>query len=208
MLLDAASILIAMADNNYRYEFRVWAANLAELCEKLGGFATPTRSTSKETYLISTASDLCNAKIRSGLMDIKILIAEDRGLEQWKPVLKAGFPLEQPVIATQVFPSLGVKASPLPRTQYSMDEFFNEVVAAQRAITVAQVSKTRLQYNLDPCQAEFASVLVNAVPLDTVAIESTDPNAVLKLIRDLSLDAGSNTSYVRQIKRVLGLTAK
>jgi exopolyphosphatase / guanosine-5'-triphosphate,3'-diphosphate pyrophosphatase len=197
-----------MADNNYRYEFRVWAANLAELGEKLGRLGTPTRTTSKETYLISSATERCNAKIRSALMDIKILIAEERGLEQWKPVLKAGFPLEQTVIATQVFPSLGVKAPHLSRTRYSMEEFFGEVVAAQPEIGVAQVSKTRLQYNLDACQTEFASVIVNVVPLDTVAIESTDPDAVLKLIRDLGLDAGSNTSYVRQIKQVLGLNAK
>jgi exopolyphosphatase/guanosine-5'-triphosphate,3'-diphosphate pyrophosphatase len=208
MLLDAASILIAMADNNYRYEFRVWAANLAELGEKLGGLGTPTRSISKETYLISTATDRCNAKIRSALMDIKILIAEERGLEQWKPVLKADFPLEQAVIATQVFPSLGLKAPPLSRTQYSIDQFFGEVVAAQKAIAVAQVTKTRLQYALDACQAEFASVIVNEIALDTVAFESTDPEAVLKLIADFGLDAGSNTSYVRQIKGVLGLTAK
>jgi len=43
-------------------------------------------------YLISAATDRCNAKIRNALMDIKIMIGTHRGLEQWKPVLKAGFP--------------------------------------------------------------------------------------------------------------------
>ncbi len=96
-----------------RYEFRVWADTLASVHERLGRMAQPKTAESEETYLISKASDKCNAKIRAALMDIKVLVAEDRGLEQWKPILKAGFPLQSSVIATQIFPSLELPAARL-----------------------------------------------------------------------------------------------
>ena len=39
-----------------------------------------------------------------------------------------------------------------------------------------------------------------------MAIESTDPDAVLQLIRDLGISQ-PNVSYIREIKRVLGLAS-
>ncbi len=186
----------------FRHEFRVWALDLAELRGKLERLAVPTRTASQETYLVSRATDRCNAKIRSGLMDIKILIAEERGLQQWKPVLKAGFPLDTSVIATEIFPDLELPPR-LPRAQYSIDEFLDEVIRAEAGIAIADVSKTRLQFGLGACQAEFASVMVNAAALDTVAVESTDPDAVLDLVRDFGLHPESNTSYVTKLKRIL-----
>lgn len=197
-----------MLEDKPRYEFRVWAANLAELKEQLERRVTSGQSrqtTSKETYMVSAATDRCNAKLRCALLDVKMLIAGDRGLEQWQPVLRAGFPLEGSVIATEVFPRLGVQVPHLLRARYSMDELVNEVVRPQAAITVAELSKSRLRFTLDPCRAEFASVIVSDAALQTVAVESTDPDAVLRLVRDLHLDGEPNISYVRQIKRILGL---
>ena len=74
-----------------RYEFRVWSDTLVSVHHRLGLMAQPRTAESEETYLISSATDKCNAKIRAALMDIKVLVAEDRGLEQWKPVLKGNF---------------------------------------------------------------------------------------------------------------------
>ena len=100
---DPSIGIMAMDEIKPRYEFRVWADTLASVHEKLGRLALPKTTESQETYLISRATEKCNAKIRSALMDIKVLVNEDRGLEQWKPVLKAGFPLESSVISAQVF---------------------------------------------------------------------------------------------------------
>jgi hypothetical protein len=76
-------------------EFRIWAETLADLRNRLHRLAEPSRTEAgEETYLISAATDRCNAKIRNALMDIKIMIGTHRGLEQWKPALKAGFPPE------------------------------------------------------------------------------------------------------------------
>jgi len=195
----------AMTNGPARYEFRVWAQDLAEVRKKLGdpGFSQSTAS--NETYLISRTTDRCNAKLRSGIMDIKLLMREDRGLEQWEPVLKEGFPLDSAVIASQIFPRLELEPPRLSRAQYSIEEFLGEVIRPHKAIAVVDVSKTRVQFSLDVCRAEFASVLINDAALETVAIEALDPEAVLKLIRGFGLNPNSNTSYVRAIKRVIGL---
>lgn len=92
-------------DATARYEFRVWAETLGDVKEQLQRLAIPSRAeASEEIYLISTTTDGCNAKIRHGLVDIKTLIAMERGLEQWKPLLKTGFPLKSSVIAAQFSP--------------------------------------------------------------------------------------------------------
>ena len=194
-----------MTDIKPRYEFRIWADSLAVLREKLQQLAVPSRSeASKETYLISAATDRCNAKLRNDLMDIKILIGTERGLEQWKPLLKADFPLECSVIDAQVFPSLELKAPNLSRTRYAIDEFLDEVIRTQPEIAIVAVSKARLKFALDGCQAEFASTIINKVARDTVAVESPNPDAVLEVIRRLGIGAAPNTSYIHQIKQILG----
>ena len=149
--------------------------------------------------------DRCNAKLRSELMDVKMLIDEHLQLEQWRPVLKAGFPLERSVIAEQIFPSLELTPPRLSRPQYGLTEFIDEVVRSKREIAIAEIVKTRFQFSLDDCQAEFAAVTINGVPQETVAMESANPDAVLRLVHEFGLEEMSNLNYVRQIKLMLGL---
>jgi exopolyphosphatase / guanosine-5'-triphosphate,3'-diphosphate pyrophosphatase len=193
-----------MSEIKPRYEFRVWAKALTPIRERLMRLASPKETVSQETYLISAATDKCNAKIRTALMDIKVLVAEDRGLEQWKPILKAEFPLESSVIGTQVFPSLELPSPVLGKSKYTLDEFLGDVMRAESRVTIVDVSKTRYQFSIGACAAEYAQITLNGVPRDTVAVESVDPDAVLKLVEDLGV-TDANTSYIREIKRALGL---
>jgi exopolyphosphatase/guanosine-5'-triphosphate,3'-diphosphate pyrophosphatase len=187
-----------------RYEFRVWALTLASVHEKLGQLVQSKRTESQEKYLNSAATDKCNAKIRAGLMDVKVLASMNRGLEQWKPIVKAEFPLESSVIANQVFPALEVAAPNLSKPAYQLDEFLSDVVQPNPEIIIVDVRKTRYQFGLGLCAAEYAQVTINGVPRDTVAVESVDADAVLQLVARLGITDG-NTSYVREIKRVLDL---
>jgi len=193
-----------MSEIKPRYEFRVWAEALSPVREKLESLASPKQTVSQETYLVSATTDKCNAKIRAELMDIKLLVAEDRGLEQWNPVLKATFPLEGSVIAAQVFPSLELPPPVLAKSAYTLDEFLGGVMRADSRITIVNVSKTRYQFRIGVCAAEYAQITLNGVPRDTVAVESVDPDAVLKLVGELGVKE-ANTSYIREIKRALGL---
>ncbi len=193
-----------MSEIKPRYEFRVWAETLTPIRERLERLASPKETVSQETYLVSATTDKCNAKIRAALMDIKVLVAEDQGLEQWKPILKAGFPLESSVIATQVFPSLELPPPVLAKSEYTLDEFLGDMMRAESRITIVDVSKTRYQFSIGTCAAEYAQITLNGVPRDTVAVESVDPDAVLQLVRELGITE-VNTSYIREIKRALGL---
>jgi len=192
-----------MAEIKPRYEFRIWSESLTPLQKKLESMAQPRETRSQETYLISAVTEKCNAKIRAELMDIKVLIAEDRGLEQWKPIMKSGFPLPGAVIAEQVFPSLEVPVPKLAKAEYSTDEFFSEVVRPEPKIAVVDVTKTRYQFNIGVCAAEYSNITINKVPRDTVAVESTDSDAVLELVKKLGIDE-PNVSYIREIRRILG----
>ena len=195
-----------MAEIKPRYEFRIWSESLTPLQKKLEAMALARETKSQETYLISAVTDKCNAKIRAELMDIKVLIAEDRALEQWKPIMKSGFPLDSAVIAEQVFPSLQLPAPKLVKAEYSMDEFVSEVVSKEPKIAVVDVTKTRYQFNIGVCASEYSNITINKVPRDTVAVESTDPDAVLELVRELGINE-PNVSYIREIRRILGWEA-
>ena len=75
---------------------------MRQFTRKPGRLAQPKTTERQETYLVSRATEKCNAKIRAALMDTKVLVNEDRGLEQWKPVFKAGFPLESSAPCSRV----------------------------------------------------------------------------------------------------------
>ena len=192
-----------MAEIKPRYEFRVWAESLTPLRAKLEALAQPRESRSAETYLISAVTERCNAKIRAELMDIKVLVAEDRGLEQWKPILKAGFPLSRTVIAEQVFPSLEIAVPPLAKDEYAFADFLQQVMRPLTKVAVVEVTKTRYQFNVGLCASEHSLITINGVPRDTVAVESTDADAVLKLVGELGIHE-QNVSYIREIRRILG----
>ncbi|HZD33211.1 MAG TPA: hypothetical protein VE779_16295 [Candidatus Angelobacter sp.] len=193
----------AMPEVKPRYEFRIWADSLAALLAQLESMGEARVATSAETYLISAATDKCNAKVRAELMDIKLLVAKGRGLEQWKPILKATFPLSQLDIASQVFPALQVVAPTLVKPAYSYDEFVGGVVRREPKITVVAVTKTRHRFSIGACAAEYGLVTINGTPRETVAVESTDADAVLELVAKLGIQE-KNVSYVREIRRILG----
>jgi len=192
-----------MAAIKPRYEFRIWGEALAPLRSKLEAMGQASEKSSEETYLISATTERCNAKIRADLMDIKVLIAEDRGLEQWNPTLKAGFPLDAATIVRQVFPSLQLDAPKLSRSQYSFDEFLSEVIRPNPKIAIVAVSKTRYQYKIGVCATEYSRITIKQVARDTVAVESTDADAVLELVAKLGIHE-PNVSYIREIRRILG----
>jgi exopolyphosphatase / guanosine-5'-triphosphate,3'-diphosphate pyrophosphatase len=185
-----------------RFEFRVWGDAFEPVHEQLRLLGQSKAAESEEVYLISAATDRCNAKIRAGLMDIKVLVAENRGLEQWRPILKTGFPLERAVIAGQVFPSLELAPPALDRAALDLDEFLGVVQAAGKT-AIVKVQKVRHQFRIGACSAEYSQIKINDVPRDTVAVESTDPDAVLGLVKELGI-GDTNTSYIREIKHVLG----
>lgn len=77
----------------------------------------------------------------------------------------------------------------------------------QPKIKIVPVSKTRLQFAFNTCQAEFASATINGLQKDTVAVEAADPDAVLRMIREIGIHGAANISYIRWIKQILGCSS-
>jgi hypothetical protein len=123
-------------------------------------------------------------------------------------VLKAGFPLESSTLTGQIFPALALKAPVLSKTKYETDEFLDDIVRIDHRIALVKVAKVRSRFEVMECMAEFADVVIERVARQTVAVESTDPEAVLRLAAHLGIDGGANTSYVREIKRSLEIPWK
>ena len=75
-----------------RWEWRSFGRRFPSAEERLARLTPSGVQESDEIYLLSASGD--NVKVRDALMDVKVLqeINAD-GLEQWTPVMKAGFPL-------------------------------------------------------------------------------------------------------------------
>jgi hypothetical protein len=187
-----------------RYEFRVWGRSLLRPKRKLESLAVADGpQTSNEIYLISTATDECNAKIRAGLLDVKVLIRKDYGLELWAPALKTEFPLSATVITEDLFPLLALPSPKLNRSEFSLNEFLDEITNAEPGITAVNVAKKRFRFQMDQCEAEFAVVTISRNVRETVAVESPDPETVIALVERLGIRNRPHFSYVGEIKRLL-----
>ena len=78
-----------------RWEWRVFAERFGGAERRLAWLATAPAEVSDELYVLGLRSE-ASVKIRDGLMDVKRLEhVDDNGLERWRPVMKAAFPLAQ-----------------------------------------------------------------------------------------------------------------
>ncbi len=194
-----------MAQNSEsRFEFRAWAANLAAVEARLRRLAEPLQvRESDELYIVSTANDETNVKIRHGLLDIKTLAERRQGLERWRPEPKRPFPLAAAVLRDEIMPALGVAPPRLEREAYGLEALLDEVVGPLPALLPVEVSKRRHGFALDGCTAEFAEVAIRDVRLQTAAVEAADPAAVLAAMDRLALSGYDNICYPRAIKRAI-----
>ena len=98
-----------------RWEWRSFGRGFGGAEAQLAALTPEGVQESDEVYLLSGAGD--NVKIRADLMDIKVLREVNAdGLEQWAPVMKAGFPLPAAEVA-KVFQSLQLPVPALTRNR-------------------------------------------------------------------------------------------
>jgi exopolyphosphatase/guanosine-5'-triphosphate,3'-diphosphate pyrophosphatase len=182
-----------------RWEWRSFGRYFGEAEARFAALTPEGVQESDEVYLLSGAGG--NVKVRADLMDIKMLQQVNAdGLEQWTPVMKAGFPL--PVTeAARVFASLRLPVPALTRVSYTFDQFIEAFAKPGGAIRMVQVHKRRTRYTVGGCTAEFSDVVGNGKATRTIAVESPDAEAVIRAVRELGLGGYTNTSYPR------GLTA-
>ncbi len=184
-----------MADIKPRWEWRSFGLRFGMAEARLAKLAPLGVQESDELYLLAAAGD--NVKVRDALMDIKVLRAvNEDGLEQWTPVMKAGFPLPA-AEAAKVLESLHLPAPPASRASFALDEFLDQFAAPGGAIRAVKVHKRRTRYSVGGCMAELSEVVADGKPTRTIAVESEDAVAVIQAVRDLGLGDYANTSYPR-----------
>jgi len=190
-----------MAETNPRWEWRSFGRHFGGAEARLAKLTPSGIQESDEIYLLSGVDD--NVKIRDALMDIKMLreINAD-GLEQWMPVMKAGFPLSA-VETAKTLEFLHLPVPPLSWTHLRLDEFLVQFAAPGGAIRSVKVHKRRARYTVGGCMAELADVVANGKPTRTIAIESEDAAGVIRAVRELGLGGYTNTSYPRGLAALI-----
>jgi exopolyphosphatase/guanosine-5'-triphosphate,3'-diphosphate pyrophosphatase len=190
-----------MTEITPRWEWRSFGRRFGEAEERLARLAPSGVQESDEIYLLSRAGE--NVKVRDALMDIKVLREVNADcLEQWTPVMKAGFPL-QAAEAAKVLEALKLPIPTPVRTSYTLDEFIEQFAAPGGAIRAVQVHKRRTRYTVGGCMAELSEVVANGKPTRTIAVESEDAAGVMRAVRELGLGGYTNTSYPRALAALI-----
>jgi hypothetical protein len=189
-----------------RYEFRTFAQNFGLVEDKIRSLSHCEKyRESREIYVLSVDNNENNTKIRDDKMDIKVIVKEEQGLEQWAPRMKGEFPMIVETIRDEVFPALGVPVPRFKRSRYTLDQFQYELIRPHKDLSAAQVIKRRFGFTVSGCITEIADLLVNGAAIRTVAVESEDPEAVLHAMEILGLGAYENVNYLLAIKRIIGM---
>ena len=171
-----------------RWEWRTFGESFGAADERLAALVPERVEESDERYLLALRSD-ASVKVRGGLMDVKQLErVHDNGLELWRPVMKAAFPL--PAAGVAVRPRrLRAAAPPLERPAYTLDELLDEIVrpspdarSPSRCTSAACATRSAAAWPRSP------SVTADGRATRTIAIESEDPARVIAAVRDLGLD--------------------
>jgi len=195
-----------MAEIKPRFEFRTFAQNFGIVEEKMRQSAPCEKiRESSEIYIMSSGNNKNNTKVRDDLMDIKIFVTEEKGLEQWNPLMKGSFPMKAERIKEEVFPAFGVSVPEFEREEYTLEQFLTTIVNPHGNLTAVHVFKRRFAFTVNGCIAELGEIYINGALIKTVNVESVDVEAILKAKEILALDAYENVNYLLAIKRIIGM---
>jgi hypothetical protein len=189
-----------------RYEFRAFAQNFGLAEEKLRKLSKldKFRETS-EIYILTKDNHENNLKIRFDKLEIKVFVKEEKGLQQWKPRMRAEFPLKMEVLRDEVFPALGAAVPEFNLAEYTLEQFLDDLTIPHPELALARVFKRRFSYTINECISEIAELLINGAAIKTMAVESPGIEAVLKVKQMLGLQEYENVNYLQAIKRILGM---
>ena len=187
-----------------RWEWRTFGAGFDEPEARIRKFEQYNFKESGEVYVLSRNSDE-NVKVRDDLLDIKSLQeVNGDGLEQWFPVLKAGFPIAVEDLKG-VFFYFKVPEPIFGRKEYTFDQFLNEIVKPNQNLRLVQVKKKRYIYVINGAVTEIAETDFDGVALRTICVEHEDPDVVMKTVRELGMEDLPNINYIQAMKKTVGM---
>jgi exopolyphosphatase/guanosine-5'-triphosphate,3'-diphosphate pyrophosphatase len=183
-----------------RWEWRTFGPGVEIAAPHFAALESTGIQESNESYLLSRTRP--RPKARDVVMDIKVLIEVDgAGLEEWRPIMKTAFPLAAGD-AGKAFEALGLEAPAMGRDTYTFEEFVTELAPLGGLRPVA-VHKRRVRYVINGCTSEVTDVIADGIAGRTLAIESTDAQAVADAVASVGLGEYVNTSYSRGLEAIL-----
>ncbi|HEX9252559.1 MAG TPA: hypothetical protein VF870_09970 [Ignavibacteriaceae bacterium] len=187
-----------------RWEWRTFTNDLSTAEENIRKHPEGKTRESDEVYILSEVS-MDNTKVRDNLMDIKTLqqVNEDK-LEQWLPIMKGTFPLPVSEIE-KVFKCFKVALPKFERTEYTFQQYLDEVIKPSKLLKAVNVHKKRTGFTINNTIVEIAEVTVDGKVIKTAAVEMEDPTLVIKTVRELELDKFPNINYLRGLKNLVGM---
>ena len=186
-----------------RWEWRTFGESFGDSDDWFSARQPEKVEESDEVYLLSTSSD-ASVKIRDSKLDVKLLQSVNAdGLEQWKPVLKAAFPLGPDEVGV-VLAALGIEDAPASGGEYTLEQLMRELVEPSGLLAV-DVHKRREHYTVGRCLAEVSEVRTAQGSRRTIAVESEDAALVIAAVRELGLGARRNVAMARGLKTLVGL---
>jgi exopolyphosphatase / guanosine-5'-triphosphate,3'-diphosphate pyrophosphatase len=190
-----------------RWEWRTFGQEFGHAEERLTALAPEKVQKSEELYLLAAGAD-ANVKIRDQLLDIKILEQVNAdGLEQWRPVLKASFPLTASAVAS-LRQALGLPAGSPADEGMTLERLQAELTASDGPVRAVYVGKARTRYHIQGCAAELTEVIADGTVIRTVAIEHEDPAKVMSAVRAMGLARFPNICYPKGLRQAIGLPGK
>lgn len=195
-----------MSEIKPRFEFRAFGQNFGIVEEKMRQLSPIDQiRESLEIYIMSAGNNENNTKIRNDLMDIKVFVQEQKGLEQWNPRMKGQFPMSAEMIRSEVFPAFGVEMPEFKREVYTLAQYIEEIIKPHPHLAAVNVFKRRMGFTINGCIAELAEVYINGARTMTANIESVDVEAILAARKMIALEDYENVNYLLAIKRVIGM---
>lgn len=187
-----------------RWEWRTFGAGFEEPEARIRKFEQSNMKESEEVYVLSRNSDE-NVKVRDDLLDIKQLQeVNGDGLEQWYPVMKAGFPISVEDLK-KLFSYFKVPEPLFGRKEYTFSQFLDEIVRPNQNLRLVHVGKTRHIYVINGAIVEIAETDFDGVTLQTICVEHEDPDLVMKTVRQLALEDLPNINYIQAMKKTVGM---
>jgi exopolyphosphatase/guanosine-5'-triphosphate,3'-diphosphate pyrophosphatase len=184
-----------------RWEWRTFAPRFGDVEVRMAALRPGNVQESDEVYLLSPTCD-ANVKVRDALMDIKVLEQVNaEGLQQWRPVTKAEFPLAPDLVAN-VCDALEV--APIQASApMTLAALLGELAQPSRGVRAVSVHKRRQRYMVGECLAELTGLTADGKPIRSIAIESEDPDRLHAALQEIGLGQFENQSYPRGLKRLL-----
>ena len=190
-----------------RWEWRTSTEPSDEAERRFDAFPADRIAESDEQYLLSLDREV-SAKIRDGLMDVKVLEhRRDDGLEQWRPIMKAEFPISAAEVTT-LLDALGADAATAAGRPLTLDELLHDVIGPNPRLHAVAVHKRRERTTIRGCMAERATLRAAGNERRTIAVEEEDPELVMRIARELGIADRRNVAVPLVLAALSGFGAR